>query len=70
MIHIFCLQVGSEDALSSVDDLNVTEQLSMKAHSLEQVSTLFLHLLFLASKKHKQFLKSFLEKYCMCKYII
>ncbi|XP_047034199.1 protein phosphatase 1 regulatory subunit 21 [Helicoverpa zea] len=28
--------VGSEDALSSVDDLNVTEQLSMKAHSLDQ----------------------------------
>ncbi|XP_026734573.1 protein phosphatase 1 regulatory subunit 21 [Trichoplusia ni] len=28
--------VGSEDALSSVDDLNVTEQLSIKAHSLEQ----------------------------------
>lgn len=34
---IECLQVGSEDALSSVDDLNVTEQLSIKAHSLEQV---------------------------------
>ncbi|CAB3246328.1 unnamed protein product [Arctia plantaginis] len=28
--------VGSEDALSSVDDLNVTEQLSMKAHTLDQ----------------------------------
>uniref|UniRef100_A0A2A4IU10 Protein phosphatase 1 regulatory subunit 21 N-terminal domain-containing protein n=1 Tax=Heliothis virescens TaxID=7102 RepID=A0A2A4IU10_HELVI len=29
--------VGSEDALSSVDDLNVTEQISMKAHSLDQL---------------------------------
>ncbi|CAH0690000.1 unnamed protein product [Spodoptera exigua] len=28
--------VGSEDALSSVEDINVTEQLSIKAHSLEQ----------------------------------
>lgn len=28
--------VGSEDALSSVDDMNVTEQLSMKVHSLEK----------------------------------
>ncbi|KOB69127.1 Uncharacterized protein OBRU01_17450 [Operophtera brumata] len=29
-------ELGSEDALSSVDDLNVNEQLSMKAHNLEQ----------------------------------
>ncbi|KAJ2942043.1 hypothetical protein O0L34_g10961 [Tuta absoluta] len=28
--------IGSEDALSSVDDLNINEQLSMKTHSLEQ----------------------------------
>lgn len=44
----YCLQVGSEDALSSVDDLNVTEQqLSMKAHSLDQVSTLLYNLVYL-----------------------
>lgn len=30
-------QIGSEDALSSVDDLNVNEQLSMKVHTVEQV---------------------------------
>lgn len=30
-------QIGSEDALSSVDDLNVNEQLSMKVHNVEQV---------------------------------
>lgn len=28
--------IGSEDALSSVDDVNINDQLSMKAHSLEQ----------------------------------
>ncbi|KAJ0173793.1 hypothetical protein K1T71_010942 [Dendrolimus kikuchii] len=28
--------IGSEDALSSVDDFNINEQLSIKAHSLEQ----------------------------------
>ncbi|XP_026315000.1 protein phosphatase 1 regulatory subunit 21 isoform X2 [Hyposmocoma kahamanoa] len=28
--------IGSEDALSSVDDLNVNEQLSMKVHNVEQ----------------------------------
>lgn len=33
--YLFCQQLGSEDALSSVDDVN--EHLSMKAHSLEQV---------------------------------
>lgn len=46
---IECLQVGSEDALSSVDDLNVTEQLSIKAHSLEQVTCTYgvaIHWLF------------------------
>lgn len=36
--NFFIAQVGSEDALSSVDDLNVTEQLSMKAHTLDQVT--------------------------------
>lgn len=30
-------QIGSEDALSSVDDLNINEQLSMKVHTVEQV---------------------------------
>lgn len=36
----YLLQIGSEDALSSVDDLNINEQLSIKTHTLEQVSIL------------------------------
>lgn len=39
-LYLFFFQVGSEDALSSVDDSNINEQLSTKAHTLEQVSIL------------------------------
>ena len=37
VIIFLYLQLGSEDALSSVDDLNINEQLSIKAHTLDQV---------------------------------